>query len=344
MIVREILPKEKDNYNAVVSHILQTYEWGQFREATGVKVFRFGEFDGKLLSGYQLTFHPFPNTAYSVGYFPRGPELKDSLLEHLEKIGRENNAAFIKIEQNIKNPKSQYQITNEAPNPNNQKIHLINSSPILPKFTFHVSLAGSEEEILARMKEKTRYNIKLAQKSGVEVYEKNDFDSLEVFIKLINETGKRQGFFNHPPDYYRNLWSILKPAGMCHLLIAYYNKIPLSGLMLFKFKEMLYYPYGGSSLLFREKMPNHLLHFEAIKLGRKLGCSTYDMWGAYKESPSEKDPWFGIYRFKEGFGGKLTEYPQTIDLVINPTYYKIYKFLDPLRFKYVALKKLLKLA
>lgn len=335
MIVREILLKERDEYNNVVSHILQTYEWGQFREATGVKIFRFGEFDGKLTSGYQLTFHPFPHTSYSIGYFPRGLELDDELFDHLLKIGQENNSAFIKIEADISD--KQYVIHNKNSN------NIIPSTPILPRFTFHVDLTASEDEILGRLKEKTRYNIRLAQKSGIEVFEKDDFESLEIFIKLINETGKRQGFYNHPADYYRTLWSILKPAKMCYLFLAYYDKAPIAGIMLFRFKNMLYYPYGGSSLLYREKMPNHLLHFEAIKFGKKIGCTTYDMWGAYKNSPSEKDPWFGIYRFKEGFGGKLVEYPETVDLVFNPTYYKIYRFIDPLRFKLLFLKRLIKL-
>jgi len=339
MIVREVLSKEKEEYNNVVSHVLQSYEWGAFREGTGVSVIRMGTYNGKINSGFQLTIHPFPHTHFNIGYFPRG-DITEQGLEHLKKIGEEHNLVFIKIEPNFQN--SNIPAYAEA-SAGKQNSNLINSKPILPKFTFHVDLTPNEEEVLANMKEKTRYNIKLAQKQEVVVLEKEDDKSLSIFIKFITETAKRQGFYNHPEEYYRTLWSILKPAKMCYLLIAYYNNVPLAAIMLFKFKEMLYYPYGGSSLLYREKMPNHLLHFEAIKLGKRLGCTTYDMWGAYKENPVEKDPWFGIYRFKEGFGGKLVEYPQTLDLVFNPTYYKIYRFLDPLRFKLMAIKRMLKI-
>lgn len=332
MIIREVLSQEREPYNNVVNHILQSYEWGIFREATGVKVIRIGSFEVGLKEGFQLTLHHFPRTSYTIGYFPRGPKLDNHLLEQLLKIGQENSCVFIKIEPDLE----------DLSYKSESNKNLLNSTPILPLHTFHIDLTKKEEELLAGMKEKTKYNIKLAEKHGVVVEEKEDKESLEVFIRLAMETAQRQGFFSHPADYYRKMWEILHPHKMAHLLIARYQNVPLAAIVLFRFKEMLYYPYGGSATIFREKMPNHLLHWEAIKLGKKLGCTTYDMWGAYKDNPTEKDPWFGIYRFKEGFGGKLVTYPQTRDLVFNPRFYQLYKFLDPLRFKLLSLKRLIK--
>lgn len=348
MIIREVIPDEREQYNDLVSHILQTYEWGIFREATGVKVSRIGSYEGNMIkSGFQLTLHQIPNTNYTVGYFPRGPALTDELLKNLDKIGKEHNCIFIKIEPDITSNKQEatsnkQEVTSLRQGFGGQASDKLKvSSPILPQHTFHLDLTASEEEIISRMKEKTRYNIKLAQKHEVRVEEKNDPDGLEIFIKIAMETAERQGFFSHPAQYYRELWDILNPRGMAHLLIAYYQQTPLASIMLFNFKDMLYYPYGGSATVYREKMPNHLLHLEAIKLGKRLGCRTYDMWGAYKDNPTEKDPWFGIYRFKEGFGGKPVDYPQTVDLVFQPQLYKLYNFLDPLRFKLLAVKRMI---
>jgi len=333
MIIREVLPEERDTYNDSVSHIMQSYEWGIFKEITGIKVSRMGAHEGYIKSGFQLSFHPLPHTSYTIGYFPRGGQLTQELIDQILKIGYDHGCVFIKIEPNLSSIDGQI-IKND---------NLVNASPVLPQHTFHIDLTSSEDEIIERMKEKTRYNIKLAQKHQVVVEEKSDKESLEVFIRLTMETANRQGFFSHPADYYRKLWDVLYPDNMCHLLVARYQSTPLAAIMLFKFKEMLYYPYGGSATVYREKMPNHLLHFEAIKLGKKLGCTTYDMWGSYKKSPTEKDPWFGIYRFKEGFGGKQVEYPQTVDLVFLPRIYKLYNILDPLRFKLLFLKRLLRM-
>lgn len=338
MLIREVYPEERENYNDSVNHILQSYEWGVFRETTGVKIVRLGIFEGVLKRGFQLTLHPFPHTTYTIGYFPRGGELTPQLLEQLEKIGKEQGCIFIKIEPNL--PIANSTCLRRQELRINEKYKLLSSNSILPQHTFIVDLYGSEEEILSRMKEKTRYNIKLSQKHEVVVEEKNDSESLEIFIKLTIATAKRQGFFSHPADYYQKLWEILYPNKMVHLLIAKYQTTPLAAIMLFKFKDILYYPYGGSAIVMREKMPNHLLHWEAIKLGKRLGCTAYDMWGAYKNTPTDKDPWFGIYRFKEGFGSKLVTYPETLDLVFNPRFYKIYKTLDPLRFKLLSLKRL----
>ncbi|MBI3558958.1 peptidoglycan bridge formation glycyltransferase FemA/FemB family protein, partial [Candidatus Gottesmanbacteria bacterium] len=136
----------------------------------------------------------------------------------------------------------------------------------------------------------------------------------------------RQNFYSHKPDYYRKLFEVLKPI----VLTAYLDKIPLATIMLIKYENFLYYPYGGSDPKYKKYMAPSLLHWEAIKLGKKLGCKTYDMWGSYKNTPTESDPWWGIYRFKSGFGGKEIEFPPTIDILLSPLYF-LYPLLENFR-------------
>ncbi|MDP3955083.1 MAG: peptidoglycan bridge formation glycyltransferase FemA/FemB family protein, partial [bacterium] len=250
-------------------------------------------------------------------------------LEYLREIGKKNNCLFIKLEPDLTINNPQLTISN----------CLKKSKPVLPVHTFLLDLTQTEESILKKMHEKTRYNLRLAQKQGVEVKEKDDEKSLEIFLDFLIETEKRQGFYSHPKSYFRRQWEVLKPAGMIHLLLAYFDNKPISGILLLRFKDSLSYAYGGSSEIHREKMPNHLLHWEAIKLGKKLGCKVYDFWGSYLKKPEPSDPWYGIYRFKAGFGGEPVSYLGAYDFVISPFLCQIYMLVDFTRWLIFKLKR-----
>lgn len=334
LIIREILPEEREKYNQTVNHILQSYEWGEFRENSGIKIVRLGVFDNqKIINGLQLTIHFLPKTNFTIGYLPRPKELTSPLIEAVTKIGKENNCIFIKIESSG---------SGAAEQRSNQAI----SNSILPRYTFHLDLTQSEDEIMKKMHEKTRYNIRLAQRHGLLVRQGESLDDLKIFLRLQKETAKRQNFEVKPHAYFQKMWKVLEPKRMLCLLICHLpaasrqppDTSSLSSILLFRFKDILYYPYGGSSTLHREMMPNHLLHWEAIKLGKKLGCKVYDFWGAYKNKAEVSDPWYGIYRFKSGFGGKIIEHPQSIDLVFNSSVYKLYKLADSLRWRFLRMK------
>lgn len=328
-IIREIWEKEKSDFNQKVANLTQSWEWGEFRETTGVKVLRFGEFqDEKILSAWQIFFHKIPHTHFTVGYLPRTTLPNEEVINYLKKIGRDNNCIFIRLE-----PDLPYNLQPPKPHQN-----YLTGKPVLPVHTLFLDLTQPEEVLLKGMREKTRYNIRLAKKHQISVAEKDDEKSIEIFIKFLVETEKRQGFYSHPPIYFQKQWRALKPNPLVHLLLAYDGQTPVSGIWLVHFKDYLYYLYGGSSEKSREKMPNYLLHWEAIKLGKKLGCKTYDLWGSYKDKPEPSDPWFGIYRFKSGFGGKEVTYVGAYDLVINPSLYKLYNLADFLRWKLLKIK------
>ncbi len=336
MLTREVLEVERTEYNRLANHPLQSWEWGEFRQKTGIKVLRLGDFEGqRFLLGYQLTIHPIPHTSFTVGYLPKGPTPDISMLGSLQKIGRDENCLLIKLEPNI------------SPD---QKTHAFlmengcrRGRPFFTKYTFQIDLTRSEEELMAAMKEKTRYNVRLAQKHGVIVKEDNSPTAFEAYLKLTFETTRRQKFFAHDRKYHQLMWEILQPSGIAHLLTASFQGKVLSAWILFLFNNVLYYPYGASSSEQREAMASNLLMWEAIRWGKLRGARMFDLWGALGPNPNPHDPWYGFHRFKEGYGGKLVELIGTYDLVANPFLYPLYNLTDSLRWKLLRLKSYLPL-
>jgi len=177
--------------------------------------------------------------------------------------------------------------------------------------------------------------------------EDNSDKAFENYLKLTNETTKRQKFYAHTQDYHKLMWQTLKANSRqqtdyskltAHLLIAKYKPKSVVGSpkalvawVLFVFKGTLYYPYGASSIEHRETMASNLIMWGAIKFGKKLGLAKFDMWGALGPNPDEKDPWYGFHKFKQGYEGKLVEFIGSYDLIINPVLYNLYKLTDKIR-------------
>lgn len=319
-------------FNSLAGHITQSWEWGEFRKTVpSIKnVLRLGSFENeKPIKVWQILFSKVPYLgSNSIAYLPRGEMPTNQELEEIKKCCLEEKAVFLKIEP-IKEPSD-----NQTARITQIKI----GKAILPQHSIYVNLALSEDELLANMHEKARYNIRLAQKKGVVVKEENSTQSLEGFITILEETEKRQGFYSHNSNYYRNLWKHLHGSQMAYLLNAYVDSKIAASIMLFRFKDFLYYPYGGSDYEYRQYMAPQLLHFEAMKLGKKLGCKTYDLWGSYLKSPTENDPWWGFYRLKSGLGGKEISFPDSIDIPLSPLYSPL-MLADELRWKLLRLKK-----
>lgn len=310
-----------DDWNIHAIHPLQSWQWGEARNAMGIDVLRIGEYDNLLLKNvFQITFHPIPYTSYKIGYLPRSVFLSEEVVEFLYTYGKKHNVIFIKLEPNQK--KKTLHIT---------RYTLYESKfPLFPQWTQILDLTRSEDELLKAMHPKTRYNIKLAQKKGVYVREESDEKGFEIFSKLYFDTTKRQKYFGHNPQYHKIVWKHLK-NGISHILIAYHEQTPLAAYELFYFKDTLYYPYGGTSEEKRNLMASNLLMWEAIKFGKKLGAETFDMWGSLPPDYDEKNPWSGFTKFKQGYGTTFIEMSGSYDLVIFPMIYKIYSILYILR-------------
>ncbi|PIV00986.1 peptidoglycan bridge formation protein FemAB [Candidatus Shapirobacteria bacterium CG03_land_8_20_14_0_80_39_12] len=327
----KILKEQPENYNELATHPLQSWQWGEFRKDQGVAVVRLGIFQkAKLMQVFQITFHQIPHLPFSIGYLPKSSLPSKEVINKLKEIGQEKKAIFIKIEPNTEK--------SEIRNSKSETLGLIKGKPLFTKYTSVIDLTKIEEELLKSFKPKTRYNIHLAEKHGVSVREDNSEKAFVEYLKLLFETTKRQGFYAHNEKYHQKQWEILKDAGISHLLTAAHEGKTLSAFLLFVFNKTLYYPYGASTRENRELMAPTLLMWEAIRFGKKMGCTSFDLWGDIGPNPSPDNPYFGFHKFKEGFSPKLTEFLGTYDLVINPGLYQLYKISDSLRWKFLHLK------
>lgn len=332
MDLRPITSNQKSIYNNSVTHIIQSWEWGEFRKSLGLPLLRYGIFeDGKLVEAFQLTLHKIPFFNSYVGYLPKGPFPSEKLAKALNLIGKQNNCAFIKIEPNIL-AKDSHKITSDFK---------LSPKTLFTKYNFVLDVTPSEEELLKNMHPKTRYNLRLAEKKGVKVEERVDDEAFKIYLDLYFETTRRQNYHGHDKNYHKKVWETLKKEGMVRLLIAFYNNEPITAWMLINFKDTLYYPYGGSSNKYRDVMSNNLVAWEAIRLAKKLKLKKFDMWGALSPNPNPSHPHYGFHRFKQGYGANLEEYLGTYDLILNPLIYYPFTFIDKFTRLKVALLKLL---
>lgn len=338
MIIRALRDEERPLYNHVVKHPLQSWEWGEFRKKTGVIVERIGVFEGKeLKQAFQLTFHDIPKIGKRVGYLPKGPMPDEEQLDVLRQLGRKHNALFIKLEpdvaQAVGNPSAHEKIA---------KFLIDNGCvpgrPLFTKYTFQLDITKNKDELFEGLKSKTRYNVNLAAKKGVEIYENTSAEGMEQYIKILEETTKRQGFYAHSPEYFRMLWASFGNTGIIKIFSAVYQETILVSWIMFNFNGVLYYPYGASRSVHRDVMASNLMMWEMIMYGKSQGCTSFDMWGSLGPEPDKKDAWYGFHRFKEGYGGQLMEFIGTYDLVIDSLMYKPFRVVENLRWKWLRLR------
>jgi lipid II:glycine glycyltransferase (peptidoglycan interpeptide bridge formation enzyme) len=179
------------------------------------------------------------------------------------------------------------------------------------------------------MKQKCRYNVRLAEKKGITVQVWNDLDG---FHRMMGITAGRDGFAVHSLDYYRRAYELFHPAGMAELLVAEYEDRPLASMMVFARGKRSWYLYGASTDEERNRMPAYLLQWQAMRWARLLGCEQYDLWGVpdmdetdlEAQFDSRSDGLWGVYRFKRGFGGQVVRSAQAFDRIYMPLLYRTY--------------------
>ena len=338
MLVRPIQEEESQRYNQVVNHPLQSWQWGEFRKRTGVKVERVGFFEkGKLTKAFQVTFHRIPVLEKTAGYLPKSFAPDEDLLAVLKDLGQRHRAIFIKLEPNISVPAGR----TERFEP--MRRFLLDhgatyGKPLFTKYTFKLDLTPDEETLFANLNSKTRYNVRLAIKKGVTIVEDTTEQGMETYLEILKETTKRQGFYAHSPDYFRTMWQTLGPSGMLKIFQARYQGQVLVSWIMFVFNGVLYYPYGASRSVHRNVMASNLMMWEMIKFGKSLKLKEFDMWGALGPEPDKKNPWYGFHKFKAGYGGELVEFLGTYDLLVDPTMYRLYTLGENVRWKFLRLK------
>lgn len=309
-------------YNEAAHHPLQSWEWGEARKAAKTPITRFGEFDGKkLVNVFQMSLHPLASTPYTIGYIPRSVMPSSTAIDFFKRYGNKHKFLFVKFEPYVFKTDASFTPPKDlTPSPH----------PLFTAWTQVLDLTVREEELLKKMKPKTRYNIGLAERKGVTVREDSSEAGFETFIKLYFETCRRQHYFGHTLAYHRSIWSKLKKE-ISHLVIAEYQGTPLAAYELFKFKDGWYYVYGGTSDTHRNFMASNLLMWHAIRLGKKLGAKTFDLWGSLPPTYEEKNPWAGFTRFKEGYGTTYKETVGSFDLVLSPLLYPVYTLAQKIR-------------
>jgi lipid II:glycine glycyltransferase (peptidoglycan interpeptide bridge formation enzyme) len=303
------------------AHILQSGEWGELKS-------RFGWQSERIISngiGAQILYRRLP-AGYHIGYIAKGPVGGEIgiLQDEIDRLSRALHTIFLKLE-----PDGWLEVSPES---SIAGISWQVSRPIQPQRTVVVSLDGSPEDILARMKQKTRYNIRLAEKKGVTVSSDSD---LAAFYAMMKTTGARDRFGVHSMAYYQAAYDLFHPLGQCELFTARVENKPLAALMVFVRGETAWYMYRASTDQLRNLMPTYLLQWQAMLWAKARGCLMYDLWGIpdldeeeleenFVQKESHQGLW-GVYRFKRGFGGQVRRSLGAADRVYKPLLYRAYQ-------------------
>ena len=335
--VREI--RSLDEWSSLLAgrerpSFLQSWEWGELKRRFGWTPVRLAVSspDGSPGGGVQVlvkTTRVFPILPrLGLAYAPRGPfgdatprefrELIDAAVERASRAG----ASFIRVEPAAECSRAALAAMDEAGfKPAPQYVQI--------RSTGYVALDRSEDELLASLKPKTRYNVRLAMRRGVDVRVAGSETDLDSFYRLTAITGRRDGFAVHGQEYYRAVWDALGESG--RLFIASVNGEDVGALFAVICGDMATYLYGASSNRYRNTMSNYLLQWEAMLWARRRGCSTYDFWGM-ADPEAENDPMAGVHRFKAGFRPRLVQHAGTLDLPLRAsTYLAITRIALPMR-------------
>lgn len=304
-------------------HILQSREWAQLKSYFGWQSVCFSSPNCSA----QVLFKSLP-LGLSIAYLPKGPNGTDwlGLWGQIEAACRQRNAIFLQVEPDLEEPYDVEALRAQLPS------FVVEEHTFQPRRSILIDLRPSEEEILATMKQKTRYNIRLAQKKGVIVQPSHN---LEGFYRIMQNTGARDGFAIHQPEYYRLAFEGFEPGGHCVLLEASLAEEPLAYLMLFLYGRRAWYLYGASDDQSRNLMPTYLLQWEAIRYARDHGAIEYDLWGIPDAEPAKleanfetrNDGLWGVYRFKRGFGGRIVRTAPAFLKIFRPMLYRAYSYL-----------------
>jgi len=347
-----VSPVEWDTFvaSARAGHLLQSSSWGRLKSAFGWDTARITlRQHGEIVAGAQVLFRPLPligRFRQTIAYVPKGPVIdyaEPTLLAHLvrglDSLCRRHGAILLKVEPD--EPDSavlRAALTVVGLRPSRHTVQ--------PMGTILIDLTQDPDGILAQMSAKTRYNIRLAERKGVQV-RIGAAEDVERFHGLSMTTGHRDGFDVHSLSYYRQAYHVFSEQDAVRLFLAEFEGKLLAGLMAFAFGPKSWYLYGASSDEERQRMPNHLLQWAALSWARDRGCSTYDLWGIPGEAPAleaeqsaelleriQAPPagtLWGVYRFKRGFGGTSVRYAGAYDRVYSPGLYWVYEMITARR-------------
>ena len=291
---------------------LQSWEWGEFQRRNGRSVERIDHVDESGRTIAQAIRMPLP-LGQSYWSVPKGPIGKASLDRQIEVLReRLPGAMFMRVEPSMQSS-------------------LMQVKDVQPSTTLMLDLSSGQEAILAQMKSKTRYNIRLSEKKQVEA-KIVGLDHFEDFVRLMKQTTTRDQFRSFPEKYYRKMLEVVQGEGAnAFLAMAFYEGRPLVGNVMVDFAGVRTYLHGASSNLHRNVMAPYWLQWFLIKDAAEKGMMKFDFWGIAPEDAGEDHPWQGITRYKRGFGGEVVSMPGTFDLPMRHLWYGLYKGVKRLR-------------
>lgn len=307
--------------------ITQSYTWGELARAVGMKPLRIGVLDeqGKLCAALGILVASLPRLGVTYFYAPRGPILADprsgamaALLQFAREQARAYKAFMLKIEPAVEMGTQHW----------SDALKEIGFRPTA--YTLHVrnewilDISPEEEEILAKMKAQWRRNIRLATQKGVLIRQGKTADDLHAFYKLLRITSEQNNFFIHGEEYFRKLLYLFGKDQRAVLLLAEYEGEIAGGVIALRFGDWAWYRFGASSSQHRNLRANHLLQWKSIQWAKSQGCRHYNFLGIPTDSADTEDPLYGIYFFKQGFGGYARCSMESYELAYNPFIYKLY--------------------
>jgi peptidoglycan pentaglycine glycine transferase (the first glycine) len=343
-------PATRAKWNAALArlpqpHVLQTWEWGAFKSRYEWQPTRYLWLeDDRPRAAASVLTRRLDRWRSAVMYVPKGPVLDygdiallEQILGDLENTARRERALFVKIDPDVSADNSAGEAVVETVRRRGWRA---SREQIQFRNTILLDLRCDPDELLAAMKSKWRYNVRLAARKGVTVRRGTSAD-LPLLYDMYAETAARDGFVIRPRDYYRDAWGAFIEAELAQPLIAEVEGEPVAMVLIFHFPPAsdvpstlragagrAWYMYGASRAIHREKMPNHVLQWEAMQWAREQDCATYDMWGA-PDVLDESDPLWGVYRFKRGFGGEFVRHIGAWDFPISRSGYWLYAGVMP---------------
>ena len=307
------------------AHLLQTTRWAELKAGAGWQAERVALADGgRLIAGAQILYRRLP-WGQTLAYVPKGPlvdwrrpQQVRPLLAGMVQAGAAHRPALLKLEPDL---------------PDSPQLDLILGSyglrrghSVQPRSTIHLPLADGPEVALARMKQKWRYNVRLAERKEVAVRAMTAAD-LPAWHAMNEETGRRDGFGVHAAAYYDAAFRLFPPE-QARWLLAEWQGRPLAAIAVFALGAKSWYMWGASSNIERQRMPNHALQWAGLSWAAGRGATDYDLWGipdevganpaAYSDDFAEQHGGlWGVYRFKQGFGGEVVRYTGAWDLPVS---------------------------
>ena len=283
--------------------------------------------DGAIRGTMAVLIRKVPGTPFTLMYGCRAPvcdvhdrALIGELLDGLKDLAKEYHSYVIKLDPDVPSADTEFGDIMRSLG-FRLKDGGKNFEAIQPKYVFRLNVEGKTcDELMAAFHQKTRYNIRVAIKKGVEVKIEGK-EAVPAFADLMLTTGVRDGFVTRQPQYFADMLDNL--GEHARLYMAYHDGRAIAGTLAIHYGDKVWYLYGASSNEDRNLMPNYLLQWNMIQWAVECGCRIYDFRGVSGDL-SEDNPLYGLYKFKKGFSGDFVEFIGEMDLVLNrPVYFAV---------------------